>query len=365
MAMHNEITKADNDILFSGNIFIFHAFDIGDDVNLDTVEKLRSICPIPLKIPKYFKNYHMPLAVEVPNENGPSHGMSCKIHNFGALSITYKVPFSSTLKDLRKQFNAIADTYTEQAYFDAKNIFKKIEKTVSQANFFQTRSSYSMIQVNPQPDTINVNELQKQYGYLIASILRFEIETLSEHQITEVLESAIGYFRGDLIIVDTDAAFVYDDEFEEVLDLFEFANIQSLELRYFDRVLDDKLNSIYEGRVKAFPFRAYLPIIGTLISDPIEKLGKLRVDISVITERLESSIKLAGEPYFSELYDLLVDNLDLKSWRDGIDRKLRIIESVQAGYQRKVEANREDLISLLITILIFIELIIGILHYIK
>ena len=80
---------------------------------------------------------------------------------------------------------------------------------------------------------------------------------------------------------------------------------------------------------------------------------------------LDSNIKLASEPYFSELYDLLVDNLDIKSWREGIDRKLRIVESVQTGYQRKIETNREDMLSLLITILIFIELIIGILSYIK
>lgn len=353
----------DTDLLqFSGNIFIFHAFDIGDDVNLEAIEQMRSIMPVPLKMPKYFKNYHMPLVVDLINKDNSSYSLGCKIHNFGALSLAYKVPFVSSLKDLRKTFADIAEKYNERAYFDAKEIFKKIERAVSKAHFFQTRSAYSMIQVNPQ-NSVTVTDLQKQCGDLIASILRFETEILSEHQIAEILGSAIGYFRGDLIIVDTDASFVYDRDFEEVVDLFEFANLQSLELRYFDRVLEEKLNAIYEGRVKSSPLRAYLPIIGTLIDDPIEKLGKLKVDISVITERLESSIKLAGEPYFSEVYNLLKDNLDIKSWRDGIDRKLRIIESVQAGYQRKVETNREDLISLLIMILIFIELLIGILNY--
>lgn len=354
-----------NELLFSGNIFIFHAFDIGDDANLDAIEQLRSINCIPLKTPKYFKNYHMPLAIELPQQRGGSRLVSFKIHNFGAMSLVYKVPFCSTFKDLRKKCHEISDEYNEQSFIDAKSVFKRIEPTISKAHFFQTRSSYIMIQINPQPEIISVNELQKHHGDMIASMVRFEIEILSEHQITEILQSAIGYFRGDLIVVDTEATFIYDDEYEEVLDLFEFANIQNLELRYFDRVLDEKLNAIYEGRVKPFPFKAYLPIIGSLISDPIEKLGKLKVDISVITERLESSVKLAGEPYFSELYDLLVENLDIKSWRDGIDRKLKIIESVQTGYQRKVETNREDMISLLITILIFTELVIGILNYIK
>src|SRR5207245_1208873 len=103
--------------------------------------------------------------------------------------------------------------------------------------------------------------------------------------------------------------------------------------------------------------------IGTLLEDPIDLLWKLKVDISVITERLESTIKLAGEPYFSELYSLLVDTLDLKNWQEGIASKLKIVESVQTSHQHKIETYREDLISLLIVILIFTELIVGILHY--
>ena len=134
--------------------------------------------------------------------------------------------------------------------------------------------------------------------------MRFETETLSEYQKNEILESAIGYYRGDLIIVDTEAAFIYDDEYEEVLDLFEFANMQQLELQYFDRVLDQQLNVVYEREIRKLPLLSYLPFIGALKSDPVGDLGKLKVDISVITERLENSIKLAGEAYYSELYSL-------------------------------------------------------------
>ena len=196
-------------------------------------------------------------------------------------------------------------------------------------------------------------------------MLRFELESLSEDQHNEILDSAIGYFRGDLIIVDIDATFAYDDEFEEIKDFFEFANIQQLELRYFDRFLDEQLNRIYEEGVQKLSIKSYLPFIGILASDPVGDLGKLKADISVITERLESSIKIAGEPYFSELYELLVKKLDLKNWRSAIDRKLAIIHDVRVVYQHKTDAIREDLVSALIVLLIFIELIIGILSYLK
>ena len=85
--------------------------------------------------------------------------------------------------------------------------------------------------------TIDIVKLKEEFmGALLHRLLRFETESLSEYQKNEILESAIGYYRGDLIIIDTEAAFIYDDEYEEVLDLFEFANMQQLELQYFDRV---------------------------------------------------------------------------------------------------------------------------------
>jgi len=357
--------KNPTQLTFSGNVFIFNAFDVGDDINFEKIEKTGVLESVPLSLPKYFKNYHIPLAVKLPHSHKISHCISCKIHNFGVISLTYKIPFTDTLEDLRKYFSEIADNYQEQSERDAQSIFKKIRKNIVQPKFFQTQSSYIMIQVNPQPKKIDLVQLQKQYGGVIASMLRFETEALAEYQENTLLDSAIGYFRGDLVIIDTDVAFVYDNEYEEALDLFEFANIQQLELRFFDRLLNQQLNVIHEGKISRLPLRAYLPFLGTIMSDPIAQLGKLKADISVTTERLESSIKLAGEPYLSELYEELVDKLDLKNWHNGIDRKLKIIEDIQTVYQHKIDTNREDMLTILIIVLIFIELVIGILRYLN
>ncbi len=61
----------------------------------------------------------------------------------------------------------------------------------------------------------------------------------------------------------------------------------------------------------------------------------------------------------------MAEKLDLKSWHDGIDRKLRIVEDVQTVFQEKIDATREDLLTMLIIILIFIELMFGALSYLK
>ena len=350
--------------VFTGNIFIFHCFDVGDDFNLEQIKESQALVRRPVTLSKYFKSYHMPLGVELPHPHSSSRCISAKLHNFGVISLAYKISFSQTLEQLRTHINTLDDEYKEQSVIDAGLLFKRIKHYTKQPKFFHLRRRYVVVQVDPDSG-VDIANLKTEYGSIIASILRFETETLSEYQKNEILDSAIGYYWGDLIIIDTEAAFMYDDEYQELLDMFEFANMQQLELQYFDRVLDQQLNVVYEREIKSLPLVSYLPFIGALKSDPVGDLGKLRVDISVITERLENSIKLAGEAYYSELYSLLTSKFDLDNWRDSINRKLDIIRDVRAVYENKVNALREDLLSLLIIVLIFIEMIVGILSYLK
>ena len=46
--------------LFEGNIYLFHAFDVGDDINLEKVKASGLVIPQPLTLSKFFKNYHFP-----------------------------------------------------------------------------------------------------------------------------------------------------------------------------------------------------------------------------------------------------------------------------------------------------------------
>ncbi len=351
---------------FSGHIYIFHAFDVGEDISLEKVERQRAIRTIPSPLPKHFKNYQAPLTIELPHPNESARCEGVQLHNFGGMSLMYKIPFNNSLENVRQELLEASYQYQEQSVSDAKLVFKKIEKFIHKPRFYQTRSTYSIVQVNPLPKKIGLDEFQKEFGSEIASMIRFETETLSEYQKNEILDSAIGYYRGNLILVDTDATFVYDDEYHDLLSFVEFANLQQLELHFFDRQLDVELNKIYEsGGSQRIPLLAYFPFIDTLAADPVAKLGKLKVDISVITERLEGSVKTAGDPYYSEFYQQLMRKLDIKSWQDAIERKLEIIKDVQLNYQHKTDVIRENILEVLIIILIFIELVLGIFHYFK
>lgn len=343
---------------FTGNVYIYHAFDIGEDINLEKVIQAQVLRILPHTLPKYFKNYQPPLNVELPEPRTP-HYHTSKINDFGALSLTYKIPFDDTLENLRAKIETIDTQYHDYSVTDASTLFKLIAPFTKQAKFFHLQTSYALIQVDFDP-TIDTKQFKQEYGNTLASLVRFETEALADYQKQDILETAIGYYRGDLIIIDSEAAFIYDEDYASVLDLFEFSNIQHLELMYFDQVLAIRLNQLYERKTTLIPTRQFIPFIG-LPRNPVTDLGRLKVDISVISEQLQNSIKLANEPYLTEIYNLLVDNLDLNNWHKAIDSKLAIIEGVSSVYYHRLETIRSEMLEVLIIVLIAIELILGIL----
>ncbi len=347
---------------FSGHIHIFHAFDIGEDIDLELIKQKQILTRRPLIPSKYFKNYHKPLLVELPHPHTTSFCESVKLYPFGVLSLHYKVPFNSTLEKLRKDIAQLDNEYREQSVSDASLIYKNTEPAIKKATFFHISKSYLIIQLDTVGE-LSGKQVAEEFGGMIVSILRFEDEQLSEHKKDDILKGAFGYYRGDLIVIDTDAAFLYDDEFEEALDLFEFVNIQHLELQYFDRILDKQLTQAYNRGNLPPKLKEYMPLWGTLNLTSVDNLGMLKVEISVITERLENSIKLAGEPYYSELYSALSAVLDLENWKVSIERKLTIVRDISSLYESRAEIIRGDIFNVLITVLIFMELMVGIIHY--
>lgn len=350
-------------IVFNGNIFIFYAFDIGDDIDFEKIEKNYPTILRPYTQPKYFKNYQSPLNVELPHPHSTSSCVSSKLLRFGVLSLIYKVPFSETLSDLQQIINDIDQKYQEQSASDALSLYKKIKPYIIKPHFFHLRSNYTVIQTNPIQGQ-EAKNLKELFGNNIASLLRLETKNLSQAQRNEILESAREYYRSDLVVIDTEAAFISDSEYDELIEIFEFANIQQLELQYYDQVLNKTLNSIYESRIPNTPWSNYLPFVNTHHNATLE-LGRLRVDISVITEQLQNSIKLTSDQYLCDIYQMLFEKLDLEKWQNSISKKLDIIKDVREIYENQVTSIRDDMLSVLIIILIFIELVIGLLNYLN
>ncbi len=360
--MSEGVKQKEQDI-FSGNILLFYAFDIGDDISFDIIKNrgLLTVCEVPLS--GYFKHYHVPLSFRLQDyamEDEAARDMtSCivsKLYHFGVVSFCYRVPFEGTLDELKTKTIQVKKEFDYQAELDAKHCFESISSAITSPHFYNQDNSYFAVQVHPRFEhDVSSEKFKEKYGGKVASLLKLEQQALSDYQKDKILASTIGYYGEDWIIIDSEGSFIYDDEYFEPLEFLESINVQKLELQYFDRLLDHKLEFFYAQKQYSLPRFSYIPLMHEYIDSPVSRLAKLRVDISVITERLENSIKLADDSYYAQIYHLLVEKLSIKEWRDSINRKLVIIQDLYRVYQDRLDTIHEQILTVVIIVLIAFE----------
>lgn len=370
MSLENALSAVGNEgnVQLRGNFLLFYAFDVGDEINLKLLQNSKSIPSFILPSSPGFKNYHIPVSVQLADCD--PHGtfrsrtdcIASKIHSFGVLSLCYKIPFVGNFEEIKSKFIEISGVYAERSEADANVLFKAIKKFITKPHFFNMVERYSAVQVTPI-DIMTPENFKHDFGSKIASLLRYEKESLSDYQQEAVLASSSAYYGQDMVIIDGEAAFIYDDEYYEVLEFLEFVNIQRLELKFFDRVLDNQLNKFYSSdSAYELSWMSYIPMVKGREDRLVEELARLRVDISVIVDRLEVSIKMSGDPYHEEMYSMLVEKLLIPQWLDSVNKKLSIIHDLYTVYHDRLTSIRGELLTLVIIVLVAIEAFFAFLH---
>ena len=86
------------------------------------------------------------------------------------------------------QIQKVENEFQEESVSNARSVFNKIKPYITKPKFFQTRSSYLVIQVDQQPKTLSVDTLKKEYGGVIAGMVEraeknITLITLNEAQL--------------------------------------------------------------------------------------------------------------------------------------------------------------------------------------
>jgi hypothetical protein len=351
------ITEKDKTII-SGNILIFYAYDIGDVIDINKIKSKKILKVNDLETFPHFKNYHVPLSIDIMDFSPREEGVKvlAKIHNFGVLSLNYIIPFRETFDTLKIRLIEVVEDYKLISKKDGKLLYSQIKSAMVEPNFFNLKTTYYAVQVENKVFKISNKALVEKYGNVIASLLRLETQTMSEYQIEETLQSSTAYYRSDLVVISSEGAFIYDSEYNEPMEFFELAGIQKLELQYFDKLLDKKLNHFYSSDTYKLPMTSYIPLLGSRIDSMLMDIAKLRVDISVITERLNNSVNMTGDLYFQKLYAMLVDVFKLKEWKSSIDEKLSITNEMYMVRKNRLDTVRAETLELIIIVLIAVEI---------
>ncbi len=344
-----------------GLVMLYYCFDIANEIHLDKVEKVFGKKPEPSELvierltPKYIKHRVAPLLVRMPKlvVGKDQFLVDAKLYDFGVVTIRLQKKLDGDLSNLKKVSANFANN--KDLENEAKKILEKIKKEIGPSmekhyievdEFFE---DYIVFKANSFDKKIKSDELLKNYSAEIGHALRCDSGNLSERELQDAVKNPLSYYDDDLVIVDWNASFVYDREHSyDVIDVLEYALIESLELRTYDTVLDIVLERAYED----VPAKKALGL--SPFSSKIDYLSTIKLEVSEIMERVSNSIKLIGDDYLAKVYSAASSRFYMDSWRNSVEKKLDTLEDMYSTLSGRLWDKRLLIVEILMTVLFFV-----------
>jgi hypothetical protein len=241
----------------------------------------------------------------------------------------------------------------------AESLIRKIEPAIFRSRLSELVEDYYLFIIEELDTPMSASDLLSGHRGLLARTLRFETADLSLAQQDEALSQAISYYENDLALLDWNSAIIYDRDYEDTASVLELINVELLEARYIDQQLDRKIND-YGALVRK---RIEWPIpLRRPYKHAIRDLAELRVESSLLNERVENALKLIGDLYLARLYSTAAGRFYLHEWDRIISRKLEIISDFYQMLNDRVHTGQSQTLELIVVILILVELIVAFRH---
>jgi hypothetical protein len=180
---------------------------------------------------------------------------------------------------------------------------------------------------------------------------------LAASMVGEIARRVIRYYEDDLVLVDYDAAIVVDkEETTELVDIFEIASAQLLELRFYDallgRSLGRLLGDVRRARTAAWFFRS-----------PFRRLARrasvLALEIGELGDRLERAITLVGDTYSAHIYRETALRFRLSESSASVREKVEMIGRIGEVLSQEIHSRRDLVLEVLVIVLIAFEVVIA------
>ncbi len=347
-----------------GQIFALYLFDVAEAINLQTAAAdiggaVRAKFAAKPATPAYVQYQQPPLvfegaAVDVPALDGFRVGF--KLFDYGVISLRLTRDFDGTWPELANLSNTLVENealerHAEQA---CRSVALRLQNAMTAPRTTALTEDYLVIALNELSQPHTADGLVEHHGDVIASLLRGERLPLSRQERDEVLRHRISYLADDLVIPTWNAAFVYDTPAgtQAALEIFEFANSQLLEFRYYDELLDNALANIYANIQRKA--RWYDMFLGRHYARAARQVHALFIDVNELTDRTENALKIVGDVYAARVFALVGARLDLNRWKTSVNEKLKTLDDI---YRFSVEhlgmLRGEFLEATIVAILIF------------
>ncbi len=358
--------------ILQGQVVALFAFDIGYEVSLDRLSAMIATTPIqPLsrkkQTPTYLRYTRPPQILSLGFATGhfPVAGsIRATIFDFGAASIAYRWPLGQgneiSLAGLPQMSHDLYNLNLEtSAKEQVEMLMKKIEPAIVRPGLADLVEDYYLFIIEKLDQPLRADELLAEHPALLAQTTRFETAGLSRAQQDEALSQTISYYESDLVVLDWNAAIIYDRDYEDTANVLELINVELLEARYIDAQLDRKINE-YDRLVRR-PMEWPIPL-RTPYRQAIKDLAEMRLESSLLNERVENALKLVGDLYLARLHSAAARRFYLQEWDRIVSRKLEIISGFYQFLNDRVHTAQSQALEVIIVVLILVELVLAFWH---
>ena len=356
-----------------GTAYVSFAFDIGQSIDLEQAERHiaaathRELIRHKRPAPPYFQFDQPPLrycAAADPiriADFATDASVDFVLYDFGAVSVTHRIPLGGNLTDLLPLGDALYDNAALLAASRAgvTRLLDAIRPAVVKPFVYDLVEDYVVYQLEEltghelTSPTAHVDPL-RAHATTIAQLLRAECGPFSAQEIAEALACQVSYGADDVTIIDWNAALVRDTDAAAVLAVLEYANVELLEMRFLDGQLDTALEEAYDMfNRRRWPGGGRLRPHAT----DLRHVARLQLDAALLFEGVNNALKLLGDQYLARVYRLASQRLHLDAWDTNILRKLQTLDSTYQKLSNEQSARRMEILEWIIIILIAISIV--------
>lgn len=351
-----------------GSVLIYRVFDIAEEIDLHKVEILlksessRSRLRFTLPPRQVVIMRNAPVTLSMGETEVVLHDRSfkaeifAKIWDYGVLSLMFQIaiPPGSTWESLvdiasRIEIDTLID---ESARFRAQELVNLLHDALRDPHHWDEIEDYVIYFFEEVRGIDKALDLVSRAD--IARLILAEPHTaLSESSKRAIVdEGTYQYAENDLTIIDWNSAIVIEPSGrKEVPEVIEFVLTHMMEMRYYDGLLDARLETLYdaieESRSRSFSNRFY----------HLSREASARyIEFSEFIERVDNSFKVVGDFYLAKIFRGAGEQFRIPEWEANISRKINIFSNLSELLQGEVNATRSLWLEVTIVILILFEL---------
>lgn len=356
-----------------GTCYALFAFEVGLSIDLEACERLipamgRQTLRHTRRAPQYFQ--YRPAPLRMSQDTDPvtigrfvTHPqVEIVLYDFGALLVAFALPIQGPLDQLVPlSCDLVGHAELQRlARQHATALVAAARSAVVRPDVADTVEDYVVYHVESLAGSTPAPALLQTHGQVLAQILRSERQVLSGQEMADALAATLSFGEQDVTIVDWNAALVFDPDGDEIRAVFEFANVQLLEMRFLDEQLDDALEHAYQVLAARSWRRGWLT---RAFGADLEHLSTLQADGAVLFERVTNALKLIGDMYLSRLYRMVSQRFRLSEWDSGITRKLQTIDGIYQKLSDRASARRLEALEWIVILLIALEIVLPFLGH--